>query len=408
MDIKLICDSLCDIPDELYEKEYLEVVPLTLILDGKEYRDNIDLTKEEFYERALKSDQVPKTSQATYVQFKEAFDKAMEEGKRVICITGASTKSGTYQSAVLAKNDTDGPIHVFDTEQLSLGAGQYIVRACDMIDEGLSYDDVLSGLETVRDTVSILFAPSSFDFLKKSGRVNLSTAILGNMLSIKPIFIMEKGEISLAAKVRGVKKLVTKLVDMVLEKNEKYLSEITVIVGYGSNLENLAKFKEEIENKVTELAKQIEKDYEGQDLLLVGILKGASVFVADLMRKINLNVNIDFMSVSSYGSGTVSSGTVKILKDLDVDIKDKNVLIVEDIIDSGITLRNLYDTLMTREPRSLKLCTLLNKPARKKVDVNVDYVGFVIEDKFIVGYGIDYDEKYRNLPYIAIVEDVED
>ncbi|MBF1044044.1 MAG: hypoxanthine phosphoribosyltransferase [Peptostreptococcus sp.] len=164
----------------------------------------------------------------------------------------------------------------------------------------------------------------------------------------------------------------------------------------------------EIENKVTELAKQIEKDYEGQDLLLVGILKGASVFVADLMRKINLNVNIDFMSVSSYGSGTVSSGTVKILKDLDVDIKDKNVLIVEDIIDSGITLRNLYDTLMTREPRSLKLCTLLNKPARKKVDVNVDYVGFVIEDKFIVGYGIDYDEKYRNLPYIAIVEDVED
>ena len=141
----------------------------------------------------------------------------------------------------------------------------------------------------------------------------------------------------------------------------------------------------EIENKVTELAKQIEKDYEGQDLLLVGILKGASVFVADLMRKINLNVNIDFMSVSSYGSGTVSSGTVKILKDLDVDIKDKNVLIVEDIIDSGITLRNLYDTLMTREPRSLKLCTLLNKPARKKVDVNVDYVGFVIEDKFIVG-----------------------
>ena len=166
--------------------------------------------------------------------------------------------------------------------------------------------------------------------------------------------------------------------------------------------------QEEIEAKVNELAKQIEKDYKGQDLLLVGILKGASVFVADLMRKIDLNVNIDFMSVSSYGSGTVSSGTVKILKDLDVDIKDNNVLIVEDIIDSGITLRNLYDTLMTREPRSLKLCTLLNKPARKKVDVDVDYVGFVIEDKFIVGYGIDYDEKYRNLPYIAIVEDVED
>lgn len=163
--------------------------------------------------------------------------------------------------------------------------------------------------------------------------------------------------------------------------------------------------EKEIEEKVVELAQRIEKDFEGQDILLVGILKGASVFVADLMRKINLNVNIDFMSVSSYGSGTESSGTVKILKDLDVDIEGKNVLIVEDIIDSGATLRNLYDTLMTRKPKSLKLCTLLDKPQRRKVDIKVDYIGYVIEDKFIVGYGIDYDEKYRNLPYIAIVEE---
>ncbi len=162
--------------------------------------------------------------------------------------------------------------------------------------------------------------------------------------------------------------------------------------------------EEEIASKVEELAKKIQADYEGQDILLVGILKGASVFVADLMRKINLDVNIDFMSVSSYGSGTESSGTVKILKDLDVDIEGKNVLIVEDIIDSGATLRNLYDTLMTRNPKSLKLCTLLDKPDRRKVDIKVDYVGYEIEDKFIVGYGIDYAEKYRNLPYIAIIE----
>lgn len=162
--------------------------------------------------------------------------------------------------------------------------------------------------------------------------------------------------------------------------------------------------EEEIKLKVKELAERIEKDYKGQDVLLVGILKGASVFVADLMREIKLDLNIDFMSVSSYGSGTVSSGTVKILKDLDVDIEGKNVLIVEDIIDSGTTLSNLYDTLMTRNPKSLKLCTLLDKPERRKVHINVDYVGFEIEDKFIVGYGIDYDEKYRNLPYIAIVE----
>lgn len=164
--------------------------------------------------------------------------------------------------------------------------------------------------------------------------------------------------------------------------------------------------EEEIKEKVYELAKQIEQDYKGEDVLVVGILKGASVFVADLIRCIDLDVNIDFMSVSSYGAGTATSGTVKILKDLDVDIEGKNVLVVEDIIDSGLTLSNLVATLETRKPKSLKLCTLLDKPERRTADIHVDYVGFVIDDKFIVGYGIDYDEKYRNLPYIAIVEEV--
>lgn len=161
--------------------------------------------------------------------------------------------------------------------------------------------------------------------------------------------------------------------------------------------------EEEIANKVKELAKQIEKDYEGEQLLVVGILKGASVFVSDLIRKIDLDVNIDFMSVSSYGNGTESSGTVRILKDLDVDIAGKNVLIVEDIIDSGLTLSNLVKELKIRNPKSLKLCTLLDKPQRRTSNIPVDYVGFVIEDKFIVGYGIDWAEKYRNLPYIGSV-----
>ena len=141
----------------------------------------------------------------------------------------------------------------------------------------------------------------------------------------------------------------------------------------------------EIAKKVEEIAKQIENDYKGEPLLVVGILKGASVFVSDLIRKINLDVSIDFMSVSSYGNSTESSGTVKILKDLDIDIAGKNVLIVEDIIDSGLTLSNLVKELQIRNPKSLKLCTLLDKPERRKTDVHVDYVGFVIEDKFIVG-----------------------
>ncbi|MGL5348347.1 MAG: hypoxanthine phosphoribosyltransferase [Peptostreptococcaceae bacterium] len=162
--------------------------------------------------------------------------------------------------------------------------------------------------------------------------------------------------------------------------------------------------EEQIAAKVNELAKQIEKDFEGEELLVVGILKGASVFVSDLIRKINLDVNIDFMSVSSYGNGTESSGVVKILKDLDVNIEGKNVLIVEDIIDSGLTLSNLVAALQTRNPKSLRLCTLLDKPQRRTANIPVDYVGFVIEDKFIVGYGIDWAEKYRNLPYIGIVE----
>ncbi|SCH17650.1 MULTISPECIES: hypoxanthine phosphoribosyltransferase [unclassified Romboutsia] len=166
--------------------------------------------------------------------------------------------------------------------------------------------------------------------------------------------------------------------------------------------------EEEIKAKVYEIAKKIEKDFQGEDLLVVGILKGASVFVADLIRNIDLDVNMDFMSVSSYGNSTESSGTVKILKDLDVDIEGRNVLIVEDIIDSGLTLSNLVAALKTRNPKSLKLCTLLDKPQRRKANIHVDYVGFVIEDKFIVGYGIDYAEKYRNLPYIGIVEDVEE
>lgn len=164
--------------------------------------------------------------------------------------------------------------------------------------------------------------------------------------------------------------------------------------------------EEEIKLKVKELAKKIEKDYAGEELLVVCILKGASIFCSDLIREIDLDVNMDFMCVSSYGNSTVSSGTVKIIKDLDVNIENKNVLIVEDIIDSGLTLHSLVDTLKTRNPKSLKLCTLLDKPERRKADIKVDYVGFVIEDKFIVGYGIDYAEKYRNLPYIGIVEDI--
>lgn len=258
MSIKLICDSLCDIPDEIQKKEYLEVVPLTLIMNGKEYKDGVDITKEEFYELAMKSDEVPKTSQATYMQFKEVFDKAVAEGHDIICMTGSSTSTGTFQSALLAKNDMEeGTIHLFDTENLSLGAGQFVIRACDMIEEGLDAETIANNLEELKNSVTILFAPASFDFLKKSGRVPLTTAIIGNMLNIKPIFKMERGEVSLVAKVRGIKKLAAKLVELALENNKEYLSDVTITLGHGCNLDDFNKFKEEADKKLKDKVKRI-------------------------------------------------------------------------------------------------------------------------------------------------------
>ncbi|KAE9633468.1 hypoxanthine phosphoribosyltransferase [Defluviitalea raffinosedens] len=163
--------------------------------------------------------------------------------------------------------------------------------------------------------------------------------------------------------------------------------------------------EEEIAVKVKELGQQISEDYRGEDLTVVGILKGSNIFMGDLIRKIDIPLSIDFMVVSSYGQSTESSGVVKVLKDLEYSIEGKNILIVEDIIDTGLTLDYLKENLFRRKPKSLKICTLLDKPARRKVDLKVDYVGFEIPDAFIVGYGIDYAEKYRNLPYIAVLKE---
>jgi hypoxanthine phosphoribosyltransferase len=154
---------------------------------------------------------------------------------------------------------------------------------------------------------------------------------------------------------------------------------------------------EEIQEKVRELAERITGDYRGENLLLVGILRGAVVFLSDLMRHLELSCEIDFMDVSSYGTGTSSSGVVRILKDLEEDITDRHVLIVEDIIDTGLTLSYLRRILLARKPASLEICTLLSKPSRRQADIDVKYLGFEVPDEFVVGYGIDYAGRYRNL-----------
>lgn len=162
--------------------------------------------------------------------------------------------------------------------------------------------------------------------------------------------------------------------------------------------------EQEISEKVKEVGEQIKKDYQGKNLLLVSILKGSVVFMADLMRAIDLPCRIDFMSVSSYGSGTKSSGVVKIIKDLDINLAGYDLLIVEDILDSGKTLHYLTHILESRKPNSIKIATLLDKPARRDVPVVANYKCFEIPDEFVVGYGLDFDEKYRNLPYIGVLK----
>lgn len=171
------------------------------------------------------------------------------------------------------------------------------------------------------------------------------------------------------------------------------------------DIDHILVSEDQLRTKVAELGAQISRDYDGHDLLLVSILKGSVVFMADIMRAISIPCSIDFMVVSSYGgANTQSTGLVKIVKDLDQDLSGKDVLIVEDILDTGITLSHLVPMLELRHPRSVRLCTILSKPSRRKADIEPDYLGFEVPDEFVVGYGLDYDEKYRNLPYVGVLK----
>jgi hypoxanthine phosphoribosyltransferase len=163
--------------------------------------------------------------------------------------------------------------------------------------------------------------------------------------------------------------------------------------------------QEDLERRVRELGAEISRDYQGKELFLVGVLKGAVFFLSDLMRALEVPCEVDFMAVASYGSSTDSSGVVRILKDLDATIEGKDVLIVEDIIDSGLTLSYLLRTLRARDPRSLEVCALLTKPERREVDLPIRYTGFEIPNKFVIGYGLDHAERYRNLPYVAVLQE---
>ena len=162
--------------------------------------------------------------------------------------------------------------------------------------------------------------------------------------------------------------------------------------------------EEDVDKRILEIAKKIDEEYKGEEVFLVCVLRGAAFFACELAKRITIPVTLDFMQVSSYGSGTRSTGEVKIVKDIDLSLRDKNVIIVEDIVDTGNTLSTLKAFLVQRKAKSVKICSLLDKPDRREVNVDIDYVGFTIPDKFVVGYGLDYNQKYRNLPYVGVVE----
>ena len=252
MKIKLVCDSLCDIPDEISEKDYIEIVPLTVIFNDREYIEGVDIKKEEFYKKVKEIKQIPKTSQATYMEFKEVFDKFITEGYHIICMTGAANASGTFQSAMIAKNDVNEneKIHIFDTRNLSLGSGQYVIKACELLEEGLGFEEIIDELENTRSSVRLLFAPYTLDFLKQSGRVPVATALIGNMLNIKPIFFFDNGEAKLVNKVRGIKNIASKLVDIILEMNEGSLEGKIVTIGCGDNLHDCEILKDEVNKRI--------------------------------------------------------------------------------------------------------------------------------------------------------------
>lgn len=174
--------------------------------------------------------------------------------------------------------------------------------------------------------------------------------------------------------------------------------------GMRDDIDEILFSEEKIASIVRNMGRQISEDYVGKNLFMVSVLKGSLLFMADLMRAVTIPCSIDFLSVSSYGNGTASSGEVRILKDLDCSLEGKDLLVVEDILDSGVTLSFLLRTLSARKPASIRLCTFLDKPERRQVEIHPDYVGAVVPDKFIVGYGLDYAERYRNLPYIGVLK----
>lgn len=249
-DLKIICDSLADVPENLVKLYDIEVIPLTIIINDIEYKDGQNLTNEEFYKLIKEYDEIPKTSQATYIQFKEIFKKYLDQGKKILYISGSSKVTGTYQSAMITKNDLQGEIHIFDSLNLSYGCGAQVVTACEMNEQGKSIEDIVKKLEEIRDNILVLFAVDNLDYLKKGGRLSASKAAIGSMLSIKPILQMQDGLIVNIDQARGHKKVISKLISITKEHFKNNIEDKRIGIAHGDNEVEFEKLKEAINSEL--------------------------------------------------------------------------------------------------------------------------------------------------------------
>lgn len=247
--IKVISDSLSDIPKELIEKYDIGIVPLTIRLDEVDYKDGVDITTEEFYKKLRLSKEMPKTSQATYIQFKETFEKYIEEGKSILYISGSSKATGTYQSALMAKNDIEGDITVFDSLNLCYGCGAQVIKACEMLEEGSSIQDVITTLEVMRESLYVVFAVDTLEYLRKGGRVSTAKAVVGSVLSIKPLIHIKDGALENVAQVRGKKHVIAKIIELIKENCGDDLSNKRFAIADGDNKVDVVKLREAVQKE---------------------------------------------------------------------------------------------------------------------------------------------------------------
>ncbi|QJA09539.1 DegV family protein [Romboutsia sp. CE17] len=248
--LKIVCDSLSDVPIELINEYDIEVVPLTVIIDNKEYKDGIDITKEDFYKKLREENVYPKTSQATYTQFKEVFEKHIREGKDILYIAGSSTATGTYQSAVMAKNDLDGNIYTYDSQSFSYGIGVLVVRAAELAKEGKTATEIISELQILRDRSYLLFSVDTLEYLQKGGRISSTKATIANILNIKPILDVRDGLVAPIAQVRGKKNVISKMIDLIKDQCGDDLSDQVIYIGYSDDDKEKEKLIEVAKNEL--------------------------------------------------------------------------------------------------------------------------------------------------------------